>query len=208
MSALTPSAPRPSADVSKIVQPSVARLTRSRTSPSEVRLSKMTTRMTRCPRSRCGCCPSPLVEEDGELLLADSFASPPVAAMLPAVSEASEVVSSGSVSARGDQLPVLVDQEDEPGVGVLEEPLDLEGYSPEFFLVDVHIFIWHVLITPLFGDYRLFGVLAPLPSCSPAGPWQGPAGLTHASFSGAPTWRRRPAAAARAAPRSRAGRGA
>ena len=51
-----------------------------------------------------------------------SLARPPVAATLPAVSEASEVVSSCSISpARGDLLAVLVDEEDDLGVGVLAQ---------------------------------------------------------------------------------------
>ena len=58
-----------------------------------------------------------------------SLARPPVAAMLPAVSEASDVVSMFSISPwRGDELAVLVDDEDDLGVRVraqLDEPLDL-----------------------------------------------------------------------------------
>ena len=63
-----------------------------------------------------------LVELVGELVLPSSFAMPPVAAMLPAVSEASEVVSMLlDVAARGDQLAVLVDDEDDLGVRVPDE---------------------------------------------------------------------------------------
>ena len=50
---------------------------------------------------------------------------PPVAAMLPAVSDASEVVSMLlDVAAGGDQLPVLVDDEDDLGVRVLNQAVD------------------------------------------------------------------------------------
>src|SRR5712671_6582418 len=73
--------------------------TRSRTRPSELRVSKMTTRMTRPPITEMWrLSRSPSWKRMENSFSPMSLARPPVAAMLPAVSEASEVVSRSCVA--------------------------------------------------------------------------------------------------------------
>jgi hypothetical protein len=78
---------------------SLAFFTRSRTRPRLDFASKMTTRMTRLPTSWMWMFAfSPSWNCVANSFSLRSFAMPPVAAMLPAVSEASEVVSRLSTS--------------------------------------------------------------------------------------------------------------
>src|SRR5207248_4014015 len=73
--------------------------TRSRTRPSELRVSKMTTRMTRPPITEMWrLSRSPSWKRMENSFSPISLARPPVAAMFPAVSEASEVVSRSCVA--------------------------------------------------------------------------------------------------------------
>ena len=73
---------------------SPAFFTRRRTSPSELFASKMTTRTTRPPTMlMCSDSRSPSWNWFGNSFSPMSLARPPIAATLPAVSDASEVVS-------------------------------------------------------------------------------------------------------------------
>jgi hypothetical protein len=91
-------------------------LHRSRTRREE-RSSKITTRMTRWPRSRCGCCPLPFVEEDRELLLADQPGQA-VGGGHVAGGEEARRWCRFSMSPWAAITAVLVDQEDHLGVRV------------------------------------------------------------------------------------------
>ena len=83
----------------------------------------MTTRMTRLPTSWMWMFAfSPSWNWVANSFSLSSFAMPPVAAMLPAVSEARRRrVDVVDVAARGDELAVLVDDEDDLGVRVLDQ---------------------------------------------------------------------------------------
>ena len=98
-------------------------LTRSRTSPSELRSSKITTRITRLATIEMWMLSLlALVEEDRELLLADQPGEP-VGGGDVAGGERGERggVEVLDLALRGDLLAVLVDQEDDLGVGVHAE---------------------------------------------------------------------------------------
>ena len=91
-----------------------------------MRSSKITTRMTRWATIEMWMLSfSPSWNRIANSFSPMSLAMPPVAATLPAVSDASEVVSRFSISpVRGDQLAVLVDQEHDLGVRVDAELRD------------------------------------------------------------------------------------
>ena len=79
-----------------------------------------------------------------------SLAMPPVAAMLPAVSDASEVVSMLlDVAARGDELAVLVDDEDDLGVRVLHQAVDDRLDLVELLFVHHHLRVDHPILRAL-----------------------------------------------------------
>ena len=101
--------------------------TRSRTRPSDERSSKMTTRITRWATSEMWMLSLlPLVEEDRELLLADQLGQP-VGGGDVAGGQRGERgrVDAAHVAVDGDLLAVLVDQEDDLGVGVDLQTLEV-----------------------------------------------------------------------------------
>ena len=72
------------------------------------------------------------------------FARPPVAAMLPAVSEARLVrVDAAHLAGLGDQLAVLVDDEDALGVGVADQALDHGEDLPVILVVHHELGVHH-----------------------------------------------------------------
>ena len=103
----------------------MALLTRRRTRPSDDRSSKITTRITRWATIEMWMLSfSPSWKRIENSFSPMRRARPSVAATLPAVSEASDVVSSVLDVADGrDLLAVLVDQEHHLGVGVRREPV-------------------------------------------------------------------------------------
>ena len=128
-------------------------LTRRRTRPSELRSSKITTRMTRWPTIEMWMLVfSPSWNWAANSFSVSSLAMPPVAATLPAVSEASDVVSRCSTSpACGDGLAVLVDDEDDLGVGVSVEDLADVVDLLELLLVHDEL-LDHRALAPLGGS--------------------------------------------------------
>ena len=114
-------------------------LTRSRTSPSELRSSKTTTRMMRCAhQGDVEIVPLTLVEVDREFIFADDLGEAPGGgdAARGQRGEARRV-DSPHLARFADQLAVAIDDEDSLGVCVFDELLD-DGQDLAIILVVHH----------------------------------------------------------------------